>query len=100
MSGPAARISNMATSDHENGVRDAAGQSTTEQPNVDALAPVVGHRGAAAAAVNVFNNNVPFPEPLSLAGNVRQNVDDFIDGFETHSFGARESRRTSESSYV
>nr|XP_029723233.1 uncharacterized protein LOC115264069 [Aedes albopictus] len=37
-----------------------------------------------AAAAKVFNNNIPFPEPLALTGNVRQNVDDFIDEFEIY----------------
>lgn len=39
---------------------------------------------ASAAVAKVINSSVPFPEPLSLSGNVRQNVEDFVEGFEIY----------------
>lgn len=48
---------------------------------------------AAVATAKVVNNNIPFPEPLSLSGNVRQNVEDFIEGFEIYLIATALERR-------
>ncbi|XP_053686301.1 uncharacterized protein LOC128735842 [Sabethes cyaneus] len=52
--------------------------------NVDTTSMAADTTAAVTAAAKVINNNIPFPEPLCLSGNVRQNVEDFIEGFEIY----------------
>ncbi|XP_053686467.1 uncharacterized protein LOC128736007 [Sabethes cyaneus] len=52
--------------------------------NVDTTSMAAVTTAAVTAAAKVINNNIPFPEPLCLSGNVRQNVEDFIEGFEIY----------------
>lgn len=39
---------------------------------------------APLAAAPAINNNVPFPEPLKLSGNIKENVDNFVEAFEIY----------------
>lgn len=52
------------------------------------IAAIVAAAAAAAiteATKQTFNSSVPFPEPLCMTGNLRQNIDDFCDGFDVYS---------------
>ncbi|XP_062546850.1 uncharacterized protein LOC134212747 [Armigeres subalbatus] len=64
---------------------DLGGPSVRKNTAVKLTSTSANVAAAASSVVTrVINNNVPFPEPLSLSGNVRQNVNDFIEGFEIY----------------
>lgn len=75
----------MATEHTDDGMEGAAGGHNSKSRGQDdsSTSPIVAAAMSAAAA-KMFNNNIPFPEPLVMTGNVRQNVDDFIEGFEIY----------------
>lgn len=80
----------MASGDESSSTDSQAGQGQggaggKKKKKRNRTSPAAIAAAAASAAVTkMINSSVPFPEPLSLSGNVRQNVDDFIEGFEIY----------------